>query len=59
MNISLEDLEYIKEVLSELHVNEQDYEFVPTYTLAKDRKKLAQIKIDRLIRAIKLDIKSM
>lgn len=59
MTTFLEDLEFIKEVLDELSVDEHNYEFGPSYELAKSRKQLAETKIRRLIRAIKLDINPM
>lgn len=55
----IEDLEFIKEVLEELSVNEQNYEFGHSYQIAKDRKKLAEIKLNRLIREEKLKINPM
>lgn len=48
-----EDLLFIKEVLNELSVNPEDYDFGPAYSLAKERKQLANIKLNRLIRAAK------
>lgn len=53
--ITVEDLTFLKEVVNELSVNAEDYDFGPSYSLAKDRKKLALIKLNRMIREIKND----
>lgn len=50
----IEDLNFIKEVLDELSIDERNYDFGPSFSLAKDRLKLAKIKIKRLIRQEKL-----
>ena len=39
----------------ELSVNSEDYDFGPSCALAQDRKKLAIIKLNRMIRQLKLD----
>lgn len=54
--ITVEDLTFLKEVINELSVNAEDYDFGPSYSLAKDRKKLALIKLNRMIREIKNDL---
>jgi adenine-specific DNA methylase len=53
--ITVEDLTFLKEVVNELSVNAEDYDFGPSYSLAKDRQKLALIKLNRMIREIKND----
>lgn len=49
------DLQFIKEVLNELSVDAENFDFGPSYSLAKDRHRLAKIKINRLIREEKLN----
>lgn len=51
----LEDLKFIRTVLSELSISEYDYEFGPSYEIAKSRKSLANIKLNRIIRSLKTD----
>jgi len=49
------DLTFILSVIEELSVNSEDYDFGPSCALAQDRKKLAIIKLNRMIRQLKLD----
>ena len=55
MNEKIDDLKFILEVMQELSVNPEDYDFGPAYEMTKDRKKLAMTKLRRLIKQEKLN----
>jgi hypothetical protein len=44
-----EDLSFIKEVLLESTIKKEDFEFEFSFILAKDRKRLAEIKLDKIL----------
>ena len=56
MNENINDLHFILSVIEELIVDPEDHDFDPSYVKAQDRKKLAIIKLNRMIRQVMMDL---